>query len=168
MSLATSAHAGAGGVIACPALSPKNDVFSADQIYKDSWIAVENGSDDYPIFVSLFLSKDGGCKKYVVAKYSHEGADPIVDSLFFEKIDDQVNLITIVHWSVNHRGIGTFGNLYQVYAYKKSGQVGVLVENNKIVNNGMMTGIDGYDNGSPITFKYKTASAVREFLGKLK
>jgi hypothetical protein len=169
MSLTTSAYAVAGDTtVACPVLSPNNGVFSADQIYRDSLVAIENGSEDYPVIVSLFLPSDGYCKKYVVAKYSHEGADPVVDSLFFEKIDDQVNLLTIVHWNVNHRGIGTFGNLYQVYAYKKGGQTGAFVENSEVTNNSVMTGIDGYDNGRPITFKYKTAGDIRKFLKKIK
>ncbi|RDK01849.1 hypothetical protein DLM46_15925 [Paraburkholderia lacunae] len=103
------------------------------------------------------------CNKSEFARYSIEGSAPTVESLFFYKLDGEINLFTIVSWSINNRGEGTYGTLYQVYAYRKSND-GSLKENKKITENNEMTGMDGYDNGQQSTFPYRTAADVKRAL----
>ncbi|MBP0634211.1 hypothetical protein [Cupriavidus sp. AcVe19-6a] len=166
MLLVTSAYADTENTVACPGLSPNNEIFSAEKIYKKSIIAIEKGDDAYPINLVLYRPDRENCKKTIVAKYPHNGSHPIVDAVFFEKTDGQINLFTIVHWEINHRGAGTFGNLYQVYAYKKGTEFDLLVENKSITEDGMMTGMDGYEDGKEATFNYKTATAIIRYLRK--
>ncbi|MFC4522633.1 hypothetical protein [Cupriavidus pinatubonensis] len=161
-SLAQSANARPSeNIRSCPASAPTEGIFSAAKIYKNAVVAVEEGDEVSPIHIALYRSNGNSCKKTIIARYSHEGADPKVDSVFFGKINGQENLFTIVRWEVNHRGIGTYGNLYQVYAYKRVAET--LVENDAITKNGYMTGLDGYQDGSPVIFPYKTAASVKKF-----
>jgi hypothetical protein len=97
-----------------------------------------------------------------VAKYSREGGDPNVDSIFFMGINGRINVFTIVHWDVNSRGIGTFGKYYQVYAYAPD-PGGGLVENKMVVDNSEMSGMSGYQEGRQVSFSYVNADAVRSF-----
>lgn len=87
---------------------------------------------------------------------------PNLDSLFFLNLKGKPNIFTIVHWDVNSRGIGTYGKYYQIYAYVADEQ-GRLVENRSVVDNGEMTGMDGYQEGVESSFPYKTAGAVKSF-----
>jgi len=122
-------------------------------------IEKQNGQVD----LSLYRPAEKFCGKSVVAKYMAEGGDPSVDSLFFVKLKGEINVFTIVHWDINSRGIGTFGKLYQVYAYRTDSS-GRLMENEEIVGNGAMTGITGYQEGAPVLFLYTTSAAVKNFL----
>jgi hypothetical protein len=105
-------------------------------------------------------------RKAYFAKYTVEGGNPNVDSLFFYKIDSELNIVTIIHLDINNRAIGAYGKLYQVYAYKidKNNQ---FEENDKIANNDTFTGIDGYDYGNQSFFLLKTAEDVKKALAKL-
>ena len=147
----------------CPHVSPANGVFSSERLYRSSRIAIENGNEKSTIKIILYKQKNKNCESQVVANYEIEGSNPIVDSLFFERLHGKTNLFTIVHWNINHRGLGTYGSLYQVYAYKDDG-LGRLIENKEITENNKMTGIDGYDTGVESSFQFKTANSVRKFL----
>lgn len=153
--------------VPCPMVSPDQGVFAASQINKGAIVAIEEGDDKYPINLVLYDSADGVCPKKVVAKHPIEGAAPKVDSLFFAKIGGRVNLFVIVHWELRHSGIGTYENLYQVYAYER-GSNGYFAENKNIIENSDMTGIDGYVEHRPSTFRLKTARDVKNFLRQMR
>jgi hypothetical protein len=148
----------------CHAAQNDRNIFKASQISKNSIVAIERGVGDYPIVLVVYSQADSGlCKKSEFAKYSIEGSVPTVESLFFYKLDGEINLFTIVSWSINNRGEGTYGTLYQVYAYRKSND-GSLKENKKIAEDNELTGIDGYDNWRQSKFLYKTAADVKRAL----
>ncbi|WP_321786552.1 hypothetical protein [Paraburkholderia sp. J94] len=162
LSSASLAYASASDATACPAASPSAGVYSADKIYKNSVVSIEKNDADQTINLSIYRSNSDGCEKTIFAKYTIEGGAPNVDSLFFLNLEGRQNIFTIVHWDVNSRGVGTYGKYYQVYAYVADGQ-GRLIENKSVVDNGVMTGMDGYQEGQETTFPYKTAGAVRAF-----
>lgn len=165
-SIWVSAHADVERGVSCRTPSPKDEGFSAEKIYANSVIAVEKGDEAYPINLVLYRPDGSRCRRIVVAKYPREGSDPVVDSLFFFKINGQMNLLSIVHWDVNSRGLGTYGRFYQVYAYKNDDKLDMLFENNVIESNSMLRGMDGYEDGKSIVFAYKTADSVKRFLRK--
>lgn len=156
------AYAHASELVACPVVSPSEGVYSASKIYRDSVISVERNETDQTITLSIYRPNSSGCEKTTFAKYSIEGGAPNVDSLFFLNLKGKLNIFTIVHWDVNSRGIGTYGKYYQIYAYIADEQ-GRLVENRSVVDNGEMTGMDGYQEGVESSFPYKTAGAVKSF-----
>jgi hypothetical protein len=145
----------------CPTVQTGLSIFNASKISKNSVVSVERREGNYPVALVMYSQVGGGlCRKSEFAKYPIEGAIPTVSSLFFYKVDGKINIFTIVSWSINHRGLGTYGTLYQVYAYTKSDD-GSLKENMKITDDYKMTGIDGYDDGQESTFRYKTANDVK-------
>lgn len=156
------AHAHASELVACPAVSPSEGVYSASKIYRDSIISVERNETDQTISLSIYRASSSECEKTTFAKYSIEGGAPNVDSLFFLKLQGKLNIFAIVHWDVNSRGIGTYGKHYKIYAYIADEQ-GRLIENRSVVDNVAMTGMDGYEEGVERTFPYKTAGAVKSF-----
>ncbi|MGO4815575.1 hypothetical protein AB4156_39350 [Cupriavidus sp. 2MCAB6] len=82
---------------------------------------------------------------------------------FLGRIKGMVNLFVIVRWELRHSGLGTYGDLYQVYAYE-SGKDGSLIENKNITKNSEMAGVDGYVENQVSTFRLKKASDVKDFL----
>lgn len=156
------AYAHASELVACPAVSPTSGIYSASKIYRGSIISVEKNETDQTISLSIYRPSSSGCEKTTFAKYSIEGGVPNLDSLFFLNLKGKPNIFTIVHWDVNSRGIGTYGKYYQIYAYVADEQ-GRLVENRSVVDNGEMTGMDGYQEGVESSFPYKTAGAVKSF-----
>jgi hypothetical protein len=137
-------------------------IFSGEKIYKDSLVAIEKNGDGHTINLSLYRPEGNGCKKTIFEKYSIEGGDPNVDSIFFVNLNGTPNIFAIVHWDVNSRGIGTYGKYYQIYAYFTDNHGG-LMENEEVVNNDAMSGMNGYQEGEQTSFPYKNAGAVKAF-----
>ncbi|WP_416050826.1 hypothetical protein [Cupriavidus basilensis] len=156
-----------GRHVPCPVVSPAQGVFFAAQIKKGALVAVQAGDDDYPVILVLYKSENGFCREELVAKYSIEGAAPRVDSLFFGRIKGVVNLFVIVRWGLRHSGLGTYGDLYQVYAYE-SDKNGSLAENKNITENSDMTGVEGYVEHQASTFRLKTALDVKNFIRRMR
>lgn len=63
---------------------------------------------------------------------------------------------------MNSRGDGAHGRLYQVYAYFFDKNK-MLVENERVCEDGSMTGVEGYVGGEESRFRYKTASEVKKY-----
>jgi hypothetical protein len=153
--------------VECPNFKDGENVFNSS-ISENSLIAIEQSqSINYPVVLATYqLASDGLCVRSKFAEYSVEGGSPVVESLFFYRLFGELNVFTIVSWSVNNRGARTYGKLYQVYAYNTGGD-GRLHENEKITNDYRMTGMDGFDNGKKSSFPYKTAHDIKRALSKL-
>ncbi|MEM5447588.1 hypothetical protein [Paraburkholderia guartelaensis] len=162
LSSVSFAQASREEVAACPVVAPSMGIFSGDTVYKNSIIAIEDDKERHQIDLSLYVPLGDKCKKTSFAKYSLEGGDPNVDSLFFIALNGEANVFAIVHWDVNSRGAGTFGKYYQIYAYAPDHHGG-LMENETVVNSNEMTGMDGYQDGVQMSFAYKNAGAIRNF-----
>ncbi|WP_144030124.1 hypothetical protein [Burkholderia sp. AU16741] len=146
----------------CPNVNINNSVFDASALGRNSRISIENGTPEYPIVLDLYQSTKYGCEKAEFARYSVEGGVPTVESIFFMSLDGRVNVFSIVAWDINSRGDGTYGRLYQVYAYFFD-KNGVLIENDRVSQDEAMTGIDGYAQGAESKFRYRTASDVKKY-----
>lgn len=111
----------ASEVVKCPTKNSDTKIFQIPSMFQTS-VSIESTSDkSNPISLATYRSVGNGkCDRHIVAEYSVEGGNPNVDSLFFYKYNKKLNIITIVHWDINHRGIGTYGRLYQIYAYEKN------------------------------------------------
>jgi hypothetical protein len=147
---------------ACPTVNPRKKIYDASVIAGGARISIEKGNKDYPIILGFYKPADEGCRRSEFARYSVEGSIPNVDSLFFMKAGDKVDVVTIVSWNPNHRGDGTFGKSFKIYAYYL-GSDDNLLEDKRISENEAMSGMDGYASGQPSTFRYKTAQEVRQF-----
>ncbi|WP_233834735.1 hypothetical protein [Paraburkholderia sp. ZP32-5] len=147
----------------CPIAAPAASILSSEKIYKKSTIEIKKDNGEYPIILSLYRLTGSECKKTTFARYSKDGGNPNVDSIFFMRFDRVPNVFVIVHWEVNSRGVGTYGNYYQVYAYVLDGRGG-LKENKVLINNSAMSGMDGYQEGRQVSFQLKSANALRKFL----
>lgn len=146
----------------CPEVNVNNSVFDASVLERNSRISIENGTSEYPIVLDIYRSTKHGCEKTEFARYSVEGGVPTVESIFFMSLDDRVNVFSIVAWNINNRGDGTYGRLYQVYAYFFD-KNGMLIENGRVSQDEAMTGIDGYAQGAESKFRYRTASDVKKY-----
>ncbi|WP_175946513.1 hypothetical protein [Burkholderia pyrrocinia] len=153
---------GAERVANCPIENEKNNVFDASVLAKDSRISIEIGTADYPLVLDFYRPTQDGCEKTEFARYSTEGGAPTVKSVFFMLLHGRVNVFSIVAWDINNRGDGTYGRLYQVYAYNLN-ENGMLVENKRVSEDESMTGIEGYAEGRESKFRYKTALEVKKY-----
>jgi hypothetical protein len=152
--------------VKCPVAKIGQNIFNASRISKNSVVAIEKRDGNYPIALIIYNQVGRGlCDKSEFARYSIEGSIPTVEALFFYKLSGEINLFTIVSWPINSRGDGTYGTLYQVYAYQNSSD-GSLEENNIITENSEMTGIDGCDDGQRSTFPYRTAADLKRALAR--
>ncbi|WP_156437143.1 hypothetical protein [Burkholderia sp. RF2-non_BP3] len=152
----------AENVAHCSVGNIKKNVFDASVLAKNSWVSIENGTAEYPIILDFYRPTKYGCKKTEFARYSVEGGAPTVESIFFMPLHGRVNVFSIVAWDISSRGDGTYGRLYQVYAYFFD-EDGMLVENKHVSEDDSMTGIDGYSQGVESKFRYRTASDVKKY-----
>ncbi len=124
------------------------------------------GDAAFPLSLVLDVIKEDGVRvRSLVDKYDVAGSEPKVESVFFHSIKKRKNVFVLVSWELSSRGVGTYGTLYQVYAYEKS-PVGVLVVNRVISLDGALSGIDGYQEGEAQSFAYKDASSIKEYVSK--
>lgn len=121
--------------VKCPAARADRNIFKASRVSKDSIVAIEKREGNYPVALVIYSrSNNGLCDRSEFARYSIEGSPPTIESLFFYKLNGEINIFTIVSWAINNRGDGTYGTLYQIYAYRK-GDDGYFRENKKITEN---------------------------------
>ncbi|WP_175897028.1 hypothetical protein [Burkholderia pseudomultivorans] len=146
----------------CPVVDAKNNILDASELVKNSRISIESGTVEYPLVLDFYRPTKHGCVKTEFARYSIEGGAPTVESIFYMPLRGRINVFSIVAWDINNRGDGTYGRLYQVYAYYFD-ENGVLVENKRVSEDGSMSGIDGYVEGRESKFRYRTASDVKKY-----
>jgi hypothetical protein len=136
----------------------------ASGVYADGVVAFEPSNDpDNPIQAMLYR-KSKSCAGSKVDSYSVEGAPPVVEAVFSYPLDHKPHLFVIVSWAINNRGVGTYGKLYQVYAYGGSAN-GSLVADAGIAARNDMTGIEGMSSGEPSHFLGKTPAEVKRLVG---
>lgn len=99
-------------------------------------------------------------------RYSIEGSAPEVAAVFPYSVEGKLNLFVIVAWQVQNRGVGTYGTLYQVYAYGDDG-AGGLTSNPIVASAAQMTGIEGVADGEPSHFDGKTADEVKKLIDRI-
>ncbi|WP_156432220.1 hypothetical protein [Burkholderia latens] len=146
----------------CPMVDVKNNVLDASALATNSRISIRSGTTEYPLVLDLYQPKKRGCVKTEFARYSIEGGVPTVESIFYMRLRGRINVFSIVAWDINNRGDGTYGRLYQVYAYHFD-ENGVLVENKRVSRDDLMSGVDGYVEGRGSQFRYKTAADVKRY-----
>lgn len=106
-------------------------------------------------------------KTQIIDTYYSEGGDPQVESIFFDSILNDKNIFVIISWEINSRGAGTYGKLYQVYAYNKSNNKdNKFVKNMTLYHDRKLTGIDGVSDSNISSFKYKTAAEVKKYINE--
>lgn len=151
--------------ISCPKADPLQTSYSP-AVYNDAVIRFEKSSDpNNPIDVVLYR---GGsiCTRTVVDRYSVAGSAPEVVAVFPYALRGMPNIFVIVAWRVNSRGLGTYGELYQVYAYEKDGQGG-LKSNKLIAKSDEMTGLEGTADGEPSHFEGRDEGEVKKLVDQL-
>ncbi|WP_018927457.1 hypothetical protein [Pseudomonas umsongensis] len=127
---------------------------------------LETGDAEYPVSLVLDVkNSDGASVRQLVDKYDVAGSSPKIESIFFYPVQDVKNVFVLVSWGINSRGIGTYGTLYQVYAYARSNN-GRLISNQLIQTNRYLSGIDGFIEGVPQTFAYKDAASIKAYVKK--
>jgi len=126
----------------------------------------ERKTDDSIDFILKY--KDGSnLKTQLIDNYEIEGGDPEIESVFFFPVLKHKNIFVIVSWEINSRGVGTYGKLYQVYAYTKSNDNNAkLIKNINLYNDQKLTGIDGTSDWEESHFKYKTAADVKKYINE--
>lgn len=134
--------------------------------YADGFVTIEPGRDKEGSALQLVLVRQASsCRPQPVDHYSWEGGPPHVDTAFTYAWQGTPYLFVVVRWEINYRGIGTYGQLYQVYAYRKDGRGG-LVRDEELTQRSEMTGIDGMSDGAPSYFE-ATQEAIEERLRAL-
>ena len=140
--------------------------FKIDMVQGGEVSVLSTDDREYPVSLVLDITDGTGKKtRKLVDKYDVAGSPPKIDTVFFYPVRGVRNVIVLVSWELTSRGLGTYGDYYQVYAYEPGG--GGLVPNNKIRFDKHMTGIEGYQEGSPQSFLYKNAAAIKSYLKTL-
>jgi len=125
---------------------------------------LSTGDIEFPVSLVMDVVKDGKSKKRsLIDKYDVAGSDPKVETVFFYPVRGKPNVLVLVSWELNSRGLGTYGALYQVYAYEQNSQR-ELVANNIIKHDKRMSGIEGYQEGEEAHFEYKDAASIKAYI----
>ncbi|WKW30564.1 hypothetical protein KIH13_16640 [Pseudomonas viridiflava] len=125
---------------------------------------LETGDKDFPLSLVLDVSNaEGGKIRELVDKYDIAGSDPKVESIFFYPVKNKKHVFVLVSWELTSRGIGTYGTLYQVYAYERN-KNNKLVPDKKITADKQMSGIEGYQEGQEQHFGYKNAESIKAYI----
>lgn len=130
-------------------------------------LVLETGDAEYPVSLVLDVkNNDGVSARQLVDKYDVAGSPPKVESIFFYPVQDVKNVFVLVSWEINHRGMGAYGTLYQVYAYARHSN-GKLIPNQLIQANRYLSGIDGFSDGrkSPLGCRRRTHRPARNKSG---
>lgn len=128
--------------------------------------SINNDDENFPVSLMLEYFTDAeGKVKTQIDRYSIEGGDPKVESVLFFPMQGEENVWITVSWEINSRGEGTYGTFYQVYAYQKN-QENKLVANDTILLRDDLRGMDGYQGGHPIMFKYKSESEIKKLIAE--
>jgi len=164
---ASTAGTGWAQNFVCPSEDPNRNIFKS-KIYDNGIISFEPSSDkNNPIDFNLYKKEaNGNCNKIKIDSYPVEGSKPKIETVFYKKIRGQQNIVVLVSWELNNRAAGTYGTLYQVYAYADI--KGLLTENEEVSNNKIMSGIEGYADGASSSFSGKDAAHVRLLLDQIK
>ncbi|MFK8402376.1 hypothetical protein M2D07_027975 [Pseudomonas sp. BGr12] len=120
----------------------------------------KSNDDKYPVRLMLRRKAKGIVE--IVDKYEVSGSSPSVETVFFYPINGERNIFVLLSWSIDSRGVGTYGKLYQIYAYKNEG--GKVVRNGKVLKDSNMFGIDGHQEGQVVSFSLKDASSIRRYI----
>jgi hypothetical protein len=124
----------------------------------------DNGSVD---FVLKYLDDFKLEKFQIIDNYEIEDGEPQVESVFFDKVLKDKTVFVIISWEINSRGVGTYGKLYQVYAYNKSNnKENKFVKNMTLYHDRELTGMEGMSDSTISSFKYKTATEVKKYINK--
>lgn len=161
--ISLTAPTGVSALANCPRLDPALNVYP---VYANATVAFEASTDsDNPLDLVLYRGV-GSCSSTVIDRYSVEGSTPLVTAVFPYTVKGRSNLFVIVSWKINSRGVGTYGTLYQVYAYEKDGPDG-LEANQQIAGTDQLTGMEGVADGEPTHFDGKTAAEVEKLIDRL-
>ncbi|CNE05962.1 hypothetical protein [Yersinia mollaretii] len=108
---------------------------------------------------SISFITQSGLKTESIDSYQVYDGVPEVETVFFTPIDKIKNVIVLVSWDETNIN----AKHYKIFAYKYyNGKVSV---NNKVLNDGNLSGYDGY-NSSGLIFNYKNAESIRGYLKK--
>ncbi|WP_392561734.1 hypothetical protein RHO12_11520 [Orbus sturtevantii] len=127
-------------------------------------ILFERKDDDSIDFILKYKDDSNFEKIYQIDNYEIEGGNPEIESVFFFPVLKNENIFVIVSWEINSRGVGTYGKLYQIYAYTKSNDNSKLIKNITLYDDKNLTGIDGTSDWEESDFKYKTAAEVKKYI----
>lgn len=138
--------------------------FKTDVIEGGELSVIKTNNVGFPVSLVLNITKGSvRSDRIFVDKYDVAGSDPKIESLFFYPVKEKKNVFVLVSWELTSRGIGTYGKLYQVYAYEKD-------LNNKLIRNKIidfdnhLSGIEGYQDGEEQHFSYKDAASIKRYV----
>ncbi|KFA58289.1 hypothetical protein GAPWKB11_1786 [Gilliamella apicola] len=118
-------------------------------------------------FILKYIDDSKLEKFQVIDNYEIEGSEPQVESLFFNTVLNTRTVFVIISWEINSHGAGTYGKLYQVYAYNKSpNKNNQFIKNMTLYHDRKLTGIEGVIDSNISSFKYKTAAEVKKYINK--
>lgn len=127
---------------------------------------LETGDKNFPLSLVLDVIDNNGEKnRQLVDKYDVAGSAPKVESVFTYPVKGKINILVLVSWELTSRGIGTYGMLYQVFGYHKDPD-NKLSANKLIKFDKVLSGIEGYQEGNPQSFRYKNAAEIKTYIKK--
>jgi len=124
----------------------------------DNVFIKKESDDNYPL--ALYFESNGNSSK--VESYETNGDYPHVETIFFTKLKSQKNVIVLISWHQKHTAESIDGNAYQVYGYKY--ETNSLIINPLIKNDPNFNGLDGEFDGEMLSFKYKDAESIKQYL----
>lgn len=90
---------------------------------------------------------------------------PELLSVFFYKLQNRQYIFTMLKSEIINVGREDDMDSYEIHAYTKNDQ-GILVKDEKISKDPAFFGEEGMEAGKKVTFKYKTAADVKQYLKK--
>lgn len=126
---------------------------------EEATVYIKSESDvNYPL--AIYYETNG--KSHKVESYETDGDEPHVDTVFFTKIKNKQNVIVLMSWSQKHSAEKIDGTSYQVFGYTYD--LRMLSVNQLVKNDQNLNGLDGEFGGEQLSFKYKNAAEIKQYL----
>lgn len=139
----------------------KTDLFPDGEIYFES--SKEAINNCYPIQFILKYKNNNEFKIMKIDDYDMAPFCPELLSVFFNKLHGKQYIFTIIKTHISVVTAGDYMDVYNIFAYTKNSK-GLLVKDKKISDDSSLTGYEGVRLNKNVTFKYKTATDVKQYL----
>lgn len=150
-----------------------NDIYYEDKVIvlentqsaKETLYFEQTEDENNPLQLVLKLNQNGMDEISVIDRYGVAGGSPRVSAFFTYKVHGEENIFVLISWFINSRGAGAYGDLYQIYAYKRN-YLGAFIPNDTITFDSNLSGMDGTLNGEPSNFTYQDEESIKSYIDK--
>ena len=141
-------------------------VLKNSQSVEETFYFEPTKNENHPLQLVLKINKNDVDKISIIDHYGVAGGPPRVKAFFTYPVRGEENIFVLIGWFINSKGAGAYGDMYQIYAYKRN-HLGDFIPNYKIsVVDSNLSGMDGTLAGAPSRFTYQNEESIKSYIDK--